>query len=100
MIARENLTPPSKDMNNSDFVNWVIGKIWNRPDMLRTHFSGDWLKCLNSGTRAVGGDQVPFNRQQFVDHFLELVRQGNVIEKLRVASLNRTTSDKVNVTVM
>lgn len=96
-----NLTPPSNDMNNSDFVNWVIGKVWNRPDMLRTHFSGEWLKCLNSGTRAVGGNQVPFNRQQFVEHFMEMVKQGNVIEEKRLAMLsNKTTSGTMNVTVM
>ncbi|GAG24331.1 unnamed protein product, partial [marine sediment metagenome] len=72
-----NLIPPSNDMNNSEFVNWVISKIWNRPDMLRTYFAGEWLKSLNSGFRIMGDRQIQFNRQQLVEHFMEMVRQAN-----------------------
>jgi hypothetical protein len=95
-----NLIPPSNDMNNSEFVNWVIGKVWGRPDMLQTHFSGDWLKCLNSGLRAVGGNQVQFSRRQFVEHFMEMVKQRNIVEGKRLALLNKTTPNAVNVEMM
>jgi|GEM_PF-2321272 len=95
-----NLVPPSNDMNNSEFVNWVIGKVWNRPDMLRTHFAGEWLKSLNSGSKTVGDRRVPFNRKDFVDHFVGMVQQANAMEEKRLASLKRETLDQINVTVM
>jgi hypothetical protein len=99
-VNNPNLTPPSNNMNNSEFVNWVIGKIWNRPAMLHTHFAGEWLKCLNSGSRTMGDRRVPFNRQAFVEHFMEMVRQGNTVEDKRLASLKNETSDPIKVTVM
>ncbi len=95
-----NLVAPSNDMNNNEFVNWVIGKVWNRPDMLHTHFSGEWLKSLNSGSRTMGDRRVPFDRKAFVEHFVEMVRKGNMIEKKRLATLNHEAPDKINVTVM
>ncbi len=95
-----NLTPPSNDMDNSEFVDWVIGKVWKRPDMLRTHFSGDWLKCLNSGSRTVGDRIMPFDRKQFVQHFMGIIQQENKIEEKRLAMLNRTVKNQVNVAVM
>jgi len=95
-----NLVPPSSDMNNSEFVNWVIGKVWNRPDMLRTHFAGEWLKSLNSGSKTAGDRRVPFDRKAFVEHFMEMVQQANVVEEKRLASLKREILDQVNVTVI
>lgn len=97
---RPNLIPPSTDMNNSEFVNWVIGKVWNRPDMLQTHFAGEWLKSLNSGSRTVGDCRVPFDRKAFVEQFLVMVQQANAVEEKRLALLNNKILDKVNVTVI
>lgn len=99
-VNHPNLIPPSNDMNNSEFVNWVIGKIWNRPDMLHTHFAGEWLKSLNSGSRTISNNRVPFNRKDFVEHFMTMVQQENIIEDKRLAALNRDIPDQINVTVM
>lgn len=99
-INHPNLTAPSDNMNNNEFVEWVIGKVWKRPDMLRTHFSGEWLKSLNSGSRTVGDRRIPFDRKAFMEHFMGIVRQGNVVEAKRIASLTKDIPNKVNVTVM
>jgi glycosyltransferase involved in cell wall biosynthesis len=99
-INHPNLIPPSNNMNNSEFVNWVIGKVWKRPDMLNTHFAGEWLKCLNSGSKTIGDRRVPFDRKALVEHFMKIVQQENAIEEKRLAILNRETSDQINVTVM
>lgn len=99
-INHPNLEAPSESMNNSEFVNWVIGKIWNRPDMLRTHFSGEWLKSLNSGSRTMGDKRVPFDRKTLVEHFLGMVHQGNVAEEKRLSLLKRDDSNQINVVVM
>lgn len=99
-IHNPNLVPPSNNMSNSEFVNWVIGKVWNRPDMLRTHFAGGWLQCLNSNSRTMGDKRVPFNRQMFVEHFTELVRQANAVEQKRLALTSDKISDQIKVTVL
>ena len=99
-IKQPNLVPPSKNMDNSEFVNWVIGKVWGRPDLLHTHFAGEWLKCLNSGARTVGDQRRPFDRSQFVNHFLEIVKQDNEIEQKRINMMNSVAQDDVSVVVM
>ena len=99
-VHHPNLTPPSNNMDNSEFVNWVIGKIWNRPDMLRTHFAGEWLKSLNSGSKTVGDRMVPFGRKEFVENFVGMVQQSNAVEEKRLALMKQAIPDSVNVVVM
>jgi len=99
-IRKPNMIPPSNNMNNVEFVNWVIGQIWGRKDMLRTHFAGEWLKALNSGSRTQGDKRTPFDRQQLVNHFMTLVNQNNEIEQHRIALLNGPKIEHTNVTVI
>jgi hypothetical protein len=99
-VRKPVLTPPSNNMNNSEFVNWVIGDVWGRQDMLQTHFAGDWLQILNSGARSMGENRVPFGRREFVEHFMIMVQEYNVVEGKRLAMLNREVKDHVEVTVM
>lgn len=87
-------------MNNSQFVNWVIGKIWNRPDMLHGYFANEWLEKLNCGFQTSGNQRAPFNRKILVEHFMGMVQQENKNEEKRLAMLNSTIPDRVNVTVM
>lgn len=94
------LVPPNDSMNNSEFVNWVIGKVWNRPDMLQTHFSGEWLKSLNSCYRTVGDKRIPFNRKALVDHFMAMIQQGNLAEEKRLSMINRADPDQISVMVI
>lgn len=95
-----NLIPPSNNMNNSEFVNWVIGKVWNRPDMLRTHFANEWLKSLNSGSRTMGDRRIPFDRKALVEHFMGIIKEANMVEEKRLVSLKRESPDQINVAVM
>jgi len=97
---RPSLTPPSEQMDNNEFVNWVIGKIWNRPDMLGTHFASEWLKALNSGSRTTGDQRVLFNRKILVDHFLGMIQEGNNVEAKRLSVLNGETENQINMAVM
>ncbi|KKN58716.1 hypothetical protein LCGC14_0549520, partial [marine sediment metagenome] len=99
-VSTPNLVAPSNDMNNSEFLNWVIGKVWGRPDMLHTHFAGEWLQSLNSGARTMGDQRIPFDRQKLVEHFMGMVQQRNAVEEKRLAILNREVSNQINVTVM
>jgi len=101
-VYNPNLVPPSNNMDNSQFVNWVIGKVWNRPDMLHTHFAGEWLQALNSGSRTMGDKKIHFDRKMLVEHFMGMVQQSNAVEQNRLAMLNNQNPGtmNVNVTVM
>jgi len=99
-IKQPNLVPPHTQMDNSEFVNWVIGKVWGRPDMLHTHFAGDWLKCLNSGARTMGESRVAFNRDHLVNHFLGIIKQSNEMEQKRINILSSVAQDDVSVVIM
>lgn len=99
-VRQPNLTPPNDNMNNSEFVNWIIGKVWGHPEMLHTHFTGEWLKNLNSGSKTVGDRRVPFDRKQLIEHFMGLVQQSNAVEERRLASLKSGIPDQINVVVM
>lgn len=99
-VNHPNLLPPSNDMNNNEFLNWVIGKVWKRPDMLHTHFANEWLKALNSGSRTIGDQRTPFSRKTLVEHFMGMIQQGNVAEEKRLAVINRESPDTINVVVM
>jgi len=94
------LVPPSNNMDNSEFVNWVIGDVWGHPEMRRTHFAGEWLKSLNSGSRTMGDRRVPFDRNAFVEHFVQMVNQANAIEEKRLSLMKRTNQDTVSVVVL
>jgi len=99
-VKHPNLTPPNNNMDNSEFVNWIIGKVWDHPEMLHTHFAGEWLKSLNSGFRTVGDRRVPFDRKEFINYFMEIIKNANKLEERRLALLNRKIADQVNITVM
>jgi len=99
-VLKPNLVPPSNNMNNNEFVNWVIGKVWNRPDMLDTHFAKNWLQDLNSGSRTAGDKRVPFGRQEFVNHFVGMIQAANAIEEKRLAMLQGTEAKQISVTVI
>jgi hypothetical protein len=99
-IRRPNLKPPKLDMNNTEFVTWVIRDVWNRPSMARTHFAGEWIKSLNSGFRTHGDKRVPFDRNGLVEHFVQCVQRENSVEEKRLALLHRVKQDKVNAVVI
>ena len=99
-IHQPNLTPPKQDMNNTEFVRWVISHIWQRPDMARTHFAGEWTKALNSGARTQGDKRVPFDRQQLVQYFLQELTKRNQSEQKRLAKIKPMDNDQINAVVI
>ena len=98
-INEPDLTAPSNNMNNSEFVNWVIGKIWKRPDMINTYFAADWLKALNSGSRTIGDKTVPFDRRMMIEHFMGMVKESNNLEMQRIHGLQESKSNSVSVNI-
>ena len=68
--------------------------------MLYTHFAGEWLKNLNSGSRTMGDKRVPFNRKMFVEHFVGMVQKANTAEEKRLALLKPKNSDQIKMVVI
>ncbi|KKN98933.1 hypothetical protein LCGC14_0141780 [marine sediment metagenome] len=112
-IRKPVLVPPSNDMSNNEFVDWVIGDVWGHPELVRRsntrmgskgdenkHFAGEWLQCLNSGSKTVGENRIPFNRQVLVEHFIKMVQEANVVEERRLKSLSGKTEEQFDAVVM
>jgi len=99
-VRNPNLIPPSNNMSNSEFVNWVISKVWNRPDMLHTCFAGEWLKNLNSESRTIGDQRRPFDRKMLIEHFMGIIKQTNEVEERRLKSLGPETPNQINMVIM
>lgn len=96
-IYKPNLRAPKKQLTNGEFIKWVIGSIWNRPDMVGTFFAAEWLTALNLGFKTENGQRFDINRQKILDYFLNLIENVNRLEQRRVYSLDKINPDKIGV---
>lgn len=99
-IHKPLLVMPKQNMNNTEFVRWVISTIWNRPDFVNTYFAGEWVTALNTGFKNEANQRVPMNRQKMVDQFIQKVQHYNAIEQKRLASLQKIDPDRISVAVI
>jgi len=99
-VHQPDLSLLEKEMNNTEFVRQVISHIWQRPDMAKTHFAGEWIKSLNSGGRTQGEQRVPFDRQQLVQHFLGELQKRNIAEQKRLATVFPKNDDSIDAVVI
>jgi len=96
-IYKPNLKPPKKQLTNGEFIKWVVGSVWNRPDMVDTFFAAEWLTALNLGFKTENGQRFNIDRQKVLDYFLNLIENTNRWEQKRVYSLDKVNPDKIGV---
>lgn len=96
-IREPNLIPPNNNMNNNEFVNWVISEIYGHPELLNTCFSSEWLQNLNSGSRTIGDRRMPLDRQMLVQYFLQKVQEANMVEEKRLLNISDIHEDKIKI---
>lgn len=70
-------------MNNVDFVNSVIRKVWKRPELVNSFFANELIKALNTGFRTEGMNRIPFTRQNLVEMIYGIVNNHNQWEASR-----------------
>ena len=99
-IRNPELTPPSNNMNNIEFVYWVVDDVWGHPEMKKSQFVRDLIMSLNSGSRTEGDRRVPFDRNTLLNQFIALVNEENALENKRFQMLQDTDSDNIKVTVI
>ncbi len=96
-IRKPDLTPPKNNMNNSEFIRWVIGDIWNKPEMAYTFFAGRWIQGLNCGFLQEGPRNIKIDRNIVMKHFLNLVEEENKLEMARITQNKICDQNQVNV---
>ncbi len=96
-IKKFTTVPPRPNMNNVEFVRWLIADVWNKPEMAYTNFASEWIKALNRGFSIEGQNKIAFDRNKLTDHFVNLVKQENDVEQNRLAILNRDDPNKINM---
>ena len=90
---------PPDNLDNVQFVNWVIENIWCRPKMINSYFAFEWIRYLNCGFMIQGTQKFNVDRQYVFNHFLNLINNQNKAEEQRVAILNPNKSE-INFQVM
>lgn len=90
-LIKPDFTPPKNDMSNVEFIRWLIGDIWGKPELMNTHIAYEWIKSLNSGFRTAGDKRVPCTRKDVANHFTEIIKYANHIEEKRFNRLKRST---------
>ena len=87
-LIKPNLSQPPDNLDNVQFVNYIIENIWCKKEMVNSIFALDWVRYLNQGFMAQGSNKVNVDRNYVGKHFLNLVNQQNMAENQRVKLLN------------
>jgi hypothetical protein len=75
---------PAENMSNSEFLDWAITNVLNRPELKNTYFSMTILRDLNYGVSIQYGRGVgPFHREDVMRMFLAQTNEKNYFENLR-----------------
>jgi len=87
-IDIQNLEMP-QDLDNVEFVNFVLKEVYKRPELQNTYFALEWAKWLNIGSMFVGQQRIPVDRKYVINHFLNLVGRHNIADKKRLGVLQK-----------
>ena len=92
-LIKPNLAQPPDNLDNVQFINFIIENIWHRKEMINSIFALEWVKYLNQGFMIQGVQRINVNRQYIVNHFLNLINNQNKAEEQRVMILNPNKSE-------
>ncbi len=93
-IQLNNLSLPNS-LDNTEFINWVIENIYQKPGLCNSYFAMEWVRWLNLGFQIQGHQQIKIDRQYIVNYFTNLVNKQNAAEMKRVAVLNKQNNPQV-----
>lgn len=97
-LIKPNLSKPPDNLDNVQFINYIIKEIWCKKEMTNSYFAMEWVRYLNQSFMIQGSQKINVDRNYVVKHFLNLVNQQNEAEKYRVALLN-PNKDSLNFMV-
>lgn len=99
-LIKIDTTPPSTNMNNTEFVRWAISHVWNRPEMAHTVFAGKWIRGLNIGFIQEGMQQIKVDRNIVLNHFVRLAEEKNHLEQIRTRQLGGIQENEISVVTL
>lgn len=88
LIQLNNLSCPN-NLDNAEFVNWVIENIYQRPELCNSYFAMEWIRWLNLGFQIQGHQQIKIDRQYVANYFTGLINKQNAAEMKRIKILNK-----------
>lgn len=96
LLKDPNKKPPN-NLNNADFVRWLIGDFWQRPKLCYTMFAGQWIKGLNCGFIQEGPRQIQINKQIAYDNFKNMIENENKFEIMKTTKRKIYDENKLNL---
>lgn len=83
----KSVQPPNTQLSNEQFVEWAILGVLNKPRMFN-ELGPKLIQMLNQGFEPYQLEdgrmgRRPFNRQDFLNFFMQQVQQHNMLEQLR-----------------
>jgi glycosyltransferase involved in cell wall biosynthesis len=82
-ITQPNMNIP-QNLNNSDFVNWIITHIAGRPELLNSYISMRMIRDLTWGASQQTGKWADYTRQDVINEMTRACEQKNAWEKVRL----------------
>jgi len=78
-----------ENLDNLEFVNWIIENIYNKPELINGWMAMEWTKALNVGYKFDGLQQIKVDRNMVIKYFTKLVEIYNKAEIKRALFLQR-----------
>ncbi len=92
-IRRPSIDFMTKNINNTDFVNKLIGEVWNRPEFVNSVMSKELVSQLNCGFKIEkSGNKIDINRNAIARIFIDRLNVENQLEQKRVSMLSDKSS--------
>jgi glycosyltransferase involved in cell wall biosynthesis len=93
-ILLENKDVP-QGSSNTDFVDWCIDNLIQKPELKATYWRSETIKALNTGFRVARGGKMQFNKEVALKEFQEIVTVHNFWERQRIDKLGLNTQERV-----
>jgi glycosyltransferase involved in cell wall biosynthesis len=94
IIDLKNISVP-ENLDNAEFINWVIKNIYKRQDLVNSFFAIEWMNWLNMGSIIQGGQRNRLDRRGVITHFTELANKFNKAEIKRTCFLQKQENPNI-----
>jgi hypothetical protein len=91
--------PPEQapgDLNNTEFVNWLMIKVLNEPERINSLFALRMIQDLHYGARIDGPSKQMVDRQKVFDLCKHIVNNKNLCEEARCGMRQLTQEDFID----
>jgi hypothetical protein len=81
-----------QNYNNTELTDWCIDNVLGQPELKTTHWRNDLIKSLNVGFTVERAGRKPFDQNELVEMFMQLAKNHNFWERIRVKPFVKSES--------